>query len=46
LSALPEFEITAVCTSRHETVDETAKPFGGRSVSPDFDVVVKRHQFA
>jgi hypothetical protein len=44
LSALPEFEITAVCTSRHEAVDETAKHFGGRSASPDFDVVVKRHQ--
>src|SRR5258708_29454091 len=28
LSALPEFEITAVCTSRHETADETAKHFG------------------
>jgi predicted dehydrogenase len=44
LSALAAFEITAVCTRRHETVDETAKHFGGRSVSPDFDVVVKRHQ--
>ncbi len=28
LSALPEFEITAVCTSRQETADETAKYFG------------------
>src|SRR5467141_4721072 len=28
LSALPEFEITAVCTSRRETADETAKHFG------------------
>ena len=28
LRALPEFEITAVCTSRHETADETAKHFG------------------
>ena len=28
LSALPEFEITAICTSRHETADETAKHFG------------------
>ena len=28
LSALPEFEITAVCTSRKETADETAKHFG------------------
>ena len=28
LSALPEFEITAVCTSRQETADETAKHFG------------------
>ena len=27
LSALPEFEITAVCTSREETADETAKAF-------------------
>ena len=42
---LPEFEIiTAVCTSRHETAGETAKHFGGRSVNPDFDVAVKRHQ--
>jgi DNA-binding LacI/PurR family transcriptional regulator len=28
VSALPEFEITAVCTSRQETADETAKHFG------------------
>src|ERR1700719_3808338 len=28
LSALPEFEITAVCTSRLETADETARHFG------------------
>ena len=28
LSALPEFEITAVRTSRQETADETAKHFG------------------
>src|SRR6202041_1016918 len=28
LSAVPEFEITAVCTSRQETADETAKHFG------------------
>jgi predicted dehydrogenase len=28
LSALPEFEITAVCTTRQETADETAKHFG------------------
>jgi predicted dehydrogenase len=28
LSALPEFEITAVCTSRQETADETAEHFG------------------
>jgi predicted dehydrogenase len=28
LKALPEFEITAVCTSRQETADETAKHFG------------------
>src|ERR1700742_1388271 len=28
LSALPEFEITAVCTSRQETANETAKHFG------------------
>ena len=28
LSALPEFQITAVCTSRKETADETAKHFG------------------
>jgi predicted dehydrogenase len=28
LKALPEFEITAVCTSRRETADETAKQFG------------------
>jgi predicted dehydrogenase len=28
LSALPEFEITAVCTSRKETADETARQFG------------------
>src|SRR5258708_38903226 len=28
LSALPEFEITAVSTSRQETADETAKYFG------------------
>ena len=28
LSALPDFEITAVCTSRQETDDETAKHFG------------------
>ena len=28
LSALPEFEITAVCTSRQETADEAAKHFG------------------
>jgi predicted dehydrogenase len=28
LSALPEFEIMAVSTSRHETADETAKHFG------------------
>jgi predicted dehydrogenase len=28
LRALPEFEITAVCTSRQETADETAKHFG------------------
>jgi predicted dehydrogenase len=27
LSALPEFEITAVSTSRQETADETAKHF-------------------
>ena len=28
LRALPEFEITAVATSRQETADETAKHFG------------------
>ena len=28
LSALPEFEITAVCTSHQETAAETAKHFG------------------
>jgi predicted dehydrogenase len=28
LKALPEFEITAVCTSRQETADEAAKHFG------------------
>src|SRR5258706_11167436 len=28
LRALPEFEITAVSTSRHETADETDKHFG------------------
>src|SRR3984893_15894336 len=28
LRALPEFEITAVCTSHQETADETAKHFG------------------
>ena len=28
LNALPEFEITAVSTSRQETADETAKHFG------------------
>jgi predicted dehydrogenase len=28
LNALPKFEITAVCTSRQETADETAKHFG------------------
>lgn len=28
LKALPEFAITAVCTSRRETADETAKHFG------------------
>jgi predicted dehydrogenase len=28
LSALPEFEITAVCTSRQQTANETAKHFG------------------
>jgi predicted dehydrogenase len=28
LNALPEFAITAVCTSRQETADETAKHFG------------------
>jgi hypothetical protein len=28
LSALPEFEITAVSTSRQEAADETAKHFG------------------
>jgi predicted dehydrogenase len=28
LSVLPEFEITAVSTSRQETADETAKHFG------------------
>src|ERR1700731_4594876 len=28
LSALPEFEITAVCTSPKETADETARHFG------------------
>jgi predicted dehydrogenase len=28
LSALREYEITAICTSRQETADETAKHFG------------------
>ena len=28
LRALPEFEITAICTSRQETADESAKHFG------------------
>ncbi|HJU10915.1 MAG TPA: Gfo/Idh/MocA family oxidoreductase, partial [Candidatus Binataceae bacterium] len=28
LKALPEFEITAVCTSRQESADETARQFG------------------
>ena len=35
LRALPEFEITAVSTSRQETADETAKHFGSRSQTPD-----------
>jgi predicted dehydrogenase len=28
LRALPEFEITAICASRQETAEETAKHFG------------------
>lgn len=28
LRALPQFEVTAVCTTRQETADETAKQFG------------------
>src|SRR4051794_8369964 len=28
LQALPEYEVTAVCTTRQETADETAKQFG------------------
>ena len=48
LSALPEFEITAVSTSRQETADETAKHFGiphafadpyKMAQHPDVDVV-------
>jgi predicted dehydrogenase len=35
LSVLPEFEITAVCTSRQETADEAAKHFGISSAFAD-----------
>jgi predicted dehydrogenase len=35
LSALPEFELTAVSTSRQETADETAKHFGIRHAFAD-----------
>ncbi len=34
LRALPEFQLTAVCTTRRETADASAKAFGARWRSP------------
>jgi predicted dehydrogenase len=40
LRALPEFKITAVCTSRQETADETAKHFGiSRAFADPYEMV-------
>ena len=41
LSALPEYELTAVGTSRRETAEESAKHYGARLAFHDYDEMVK-----
>ena len=41
LLALPEYELTAVCTSRRETAEESAKHYGARLAFHDYHEMVK-----
>lgn len=41
LSALPEFELTAVCTAHQETADASAKAFGAKMAFNDYREMVK-----
>jgi predicted dehydrogenase len=41
LLALPEYELTAVCTSRRETAEESAKRYGAKLAFHDYHEMVK-----
>ena len=41
LLALPEYELTAVCTAHRETAEESAKQFGARLVFHDYKEMAK-----
>jgi len=41
LLALPEYELTAVCTSRRETAEESAKHYGARLAFHDYHEMVQ-----
>src|SRR2546426_3647664 len=41
LLALPEYELTAVCTSRRETAEESAKHYGAQLAFHDYHEMVK-----
>ncbi len=41
LLALPEYELTAVCTSRRETAEESAKHYGAKLAFHDYHEMVK-----
>jgi hypothetical protein len=44
LQALPEFEISAVCTTRQDSAEAAARHFGVPLASPGFDAAVMRHR--
>ena len=41
LLALPEYELTAVCTAHQETAEESARKYGARLAFHDYDEMVK-----
>ncbi|GIT68997.1 MAG: hypothetical protein Ct9H300mP27_01010 [Chloroflexota bacterium] len=38
--ASPEFELTAVCTTRQESADESAKKYGARLAFDDYNKIL------